>query len=408
MTYLVTGGLGFIGSTFVKHILKEEPESRIVVLDALTYAGNLSNLEDYITDSNIIYPQLREELRSVVVNSDGSKLVGDITGIRENANRINQKLKGYNTQCPADRNVAAMIEDVLTGSCGSKPTNLVVVVGNIIDHELVDSIVSCCDTVVNFAAETHVDRSILNPDEFVKTDVYGTYVLLEAARKSKTLKKFLHISTDEVYGVATDKSFNESDPINPRNPYSASKAAADRLVYAYNQTYELPINIVRPSNNFGPNQYPEKLIPVMIIKALNGESLPVYGDGKQIRDWLFVEDTARAIRLVVYKGKPGEVYNIAGNNERENITVIRQILSKLGKSEDLINYVQDRPGHDRRYSLDDAKICSELGFTQTGDFERKLEYTIDWYLDNEDWWQKILREDQEYKKFMGEWYKTRK
>jgi len=248
----------------------------------------------------------------------------------------------------------------------------------------------------------------MNPDEFIKTDVYGTYVLLETARNNLNLAKFVHVSTDEVYGVATEKSFCETDPINPRNPYSASKAAADRLVYAYNQTYDLPINIVRPSNNFGPYQYPEKLIPVIITKALKNEKLPVYGDGRQIRDWLYVGDTVRAIDMVIHNGQVGEVYNIAGRNERENIMVIKEILGRLNKPESLISFVQDRPGHDRRYSLDDSKLRSELGFESLESFESNLVKTVDWYLDNQGWWKKILEEDNEYKKFMEEWYKDRR
>jgi dTDP-glucose 4,6-dehydratase len=221
------------------------------------------------------------------------------------------------------------------------------------------------------------------------------------------LKKFVHISTDEVYGVTSRTSFVETDPINPRNPYSASKAAADRLAYAYHQTYGLPINIVRPSNNYGSFQYPEKLIPVMIIKALNDESLPVYGDGRQIRDWLFVKDTVKAVDLIRRKAKPGEVYNIAGKNERENIDVVKCILHYLDKPDHLIKHVQDRPGHDIRYSLDDTKIRKELGFTQKGSFEEHLNDTIQWYIDNEAWWKKILSEDIEYKKFMKQWYASR-
>ena len=409
MTYLVTGGLGFIGSTFVKYILENDSSSKVIVLDALTYAGNLDNLQGFLMAHSIIYPQKREELRNVVVHSKGSGLAESITGFFEHSQRIEKKLEGYKPARPSDRDVGSYVLEVFNGSVyyGSLPSRLAIVVGSIADSKLVSSLVSLSDVIVNFAAETHVDRSIMNPDEFIKTDVYGTYVLLEAAKKKESLEKLVHISTDEVYGVATEKSFSETDPINPRNPYSASKAAADRLVYAYNQTYNLPINIVRPSNNFGPNQYPEKLIPVMIIKALRGEKLPVYGDGRQIRDWLFVRDTVKAVDLVIKKGKVGDVYNIAGRNERENIEVVREILKRLDKPESLINYVQDRPGHDRRYSLDDSKIRTELGFENLESFETNLRNTIDWYVENQEWWQKILEEDKEYKAFMEEWYKNR-
>lgn len=409
MTYLVTGGLGFIGSTFVKHILENDSSSKVIVLDALTYAGNLDNLQGFLKEHSIIYPQKREELRNIVVHSKGSGLAESITGFFEHSQRIEKKLEGYKPARPSDRDVSSYVLEVFNGSVyyGSLPSRLAIVVGSIADSKLVSSLVSLSDVIVNFAAETHVDRSIMNPDEFIKTDVYGTYVLLEAAKKKENLEKFVHISTDEVYGVATEKSFSETDPINPRNPYSASKAAADRLVYAYNQTYNLPINIVRPSNNFGPNQYPEKLIPVMIIKALRGEKLPVYGDGRQIRDWLFVRDTVKAVDLVIKKGEVGDVYNIAGRNERENIEVVKEILKRLDKPESLINYVQDRPGHDRRYSLDDSKIRIELGFDNLESFETNLRNTIDWYVENQEWWQKILEEDREYKAFMEEWYKNR-
>ncbi len=408
MIYMVTGGLGFIGSNYVRYLIETDQSARIVVLDALTYAGNLFNLEGYLSDENVIYPQMHKELLPVVINSSG-QLADSIPNVKTKIERIKRKLKGFRLLLTDTRKVCTYVEKVFSGSSsmGLSPSRLAVVIGNIIDHYIVSELMSLSDIVVNFAAETHVDRSILNPNEFIKTDVYGTYVLLNAARKCPNLKKFVHISTDEVYGVATEKSFTETDPINPRNPYSASKAAADRLVYAYNQTYGLPVNIVRPSNNFGPYQYPEKLIPVMIIKALRNEPLPVYGDGKQIRDWLYVEDTVKAIQLVVNKAEPGEVYNIAGRNERENIEVVRRILQKLGKPKSLIKHVQDRPGHDRRYSLDDSKIRTELGFTQEGTFEEKLDYTIQWYLDNQKWWQRIIDEDKEYREFMDKWYASR-
>lgn len=410
MTYLVTGGLGFIGSTFVKYVLETEVDARVIVLDALTYAGNLANLQNLLTGNNIIYPQRREELRNIIVHSNGSGLAQNIDGLREVSTRIEGRLKGYSVIRPIDSEVSSEIEEVFSGSSyyKSSPSRLAVVIGSVLDSRLVQSIVPLCNVIVNFAAETHVDRSIMNPDEFIKTDVYGTYVLLEAARNNANLSRFVHVSTDEVYGVATEKSFCETDPINPRNPYSASKAAADRLVYAYNQTYGLPINIVRPSNNFGPYQYPEKLIPVIITKALKNEKLPVYGDGRQIRDWLYVGDTVRAIDMVIHNGQVGEVYNIAGRNERENIMVIKEILGRLNKPESLISFVQDRPGHDRRYSLDDSKLRSELGFESLESFESNLVKTVDWYLDNQGWWKKILEEDNEYKKFMEEWYKDRR
>jgi len=396
---LVTGGAGFIGSNFVNHILERREKLQIIVLDSLTYAGNLANLSSHLNKSNIIVPESHERLEPISYDLSGNSSV--LSDASKDLERLKFKLNTFaHNQTPVNES-RQFVEDTLARN------RLALVVGSIEDRNIVEQLVPLCDTVLNFAAETHVDRSILNPDQFIKTDVYGTYVLLEASRKNPDLKRFLHVSTDEVYGVASERSFSEKDPINPRNPYSASKAAADRLVYAYNQTYGLPVNIVRPSNNFGPNQYPEKLIPVMIIKALRDEKLPVYGDGKQIRDWLFVRDTARAIETVLEKAPVGEVYNIAGRNERENIFMVDTILERLGKSAELINYVKDRPGHDVRYSLDDSKLRDELGYSPEKDFESNLKETIDWYLNNKEWWQKILDHDKEYREFMSRWYKER-
>jgi len=396
---LVTGGAGFIGSNFVNHILERRQGLQTIVLDSLTYAGNLANLSSHIDDSNIIVPDSHERLEPISYDFSGNSSV--LSDVSKDLERLKFKLNGFAyNQTPVNE-----LHHLVEGAVARN--RLVFVLGSIEDNNIVEQVIPLCDTVVNFAAETHVDRSILNPDQFIKTDVYGTYVLLEASRKNPDLKRFLHVSTDEVYGVASERSFSEKDPINPRNPYSASKAAADRLVYAYNQTYGLPVNIVRPSNNFGPNQYPEKLIPVMIIKALRDEKLPVYGDGKQVRDWLFVRDTARAIETVLEKAPVGEVYNIAGRNERENIFMVKTILERLGKSSELINYVKDRPGHDVRYSLDDSKLRNELGYSPEKDFESNLKETIDWYVNNQEWWQKILDHDKEYREFMSRWYKER-
>lgn len=397
MKYLVTGGAGFIGSNFVKYLIKQKES--VIILDSLTYAGNLNNISPFLNERNILIPTQYTRLAPVHYNNKLNRKIGFDFSIE--SRRLENQLEGRKPIFTSIENINTVVSETLQDS-------LVFVYGSIVDPEIVQSVVDQCDVVIHFAAETHVDRSILSPDEFIKTDMYGTYILLEAARKSPNLKKFVHISTDEVYGVATERSFTESDSINPRNPYSASKAAADRLVYAYNQTYGLPVNIVRPSNNFGPYQYPEKLIPVMIIKAIRGEPLPVYGDGKQIRDWLFVEDTVRAIDLVVKKGIIGEVYNIAGRNERENIDVVHFILKSLDKSQSLIRHVTDRPGHDRRYSLDDTKIRSELGFEHQGTFEEQLSRTIQWYLDNRDWWEAIIEHDREYREFVQQWYVDRK
>ncbi|WP_292592535.1 dTDP-glucose 4,6-dehydratase [Mesotoga sp. UBA5825] len=398
-TILITGGAGFIGSNFVNHILEKREELQIIVLDSLTYAGNLANLSSHLDDSNIIVPESHERLEPISYDLSGNSSV--LSDTSRDLERLKFKLNSFAYNQTPVNELRQFVEDAVARN------RLALVVGSIEDRNVVEQLVPLCDTVVNFAAETHVDRSILNPDQFIKTDVYGTYVLLEASRKNPDLKRFLHVSTDEVYGVASERSFSEKDPINPRNPYSASKAAADRLVYAYNQTYGLPVNIVRPSNNFGPNQYPEKLIPVMIIKALRDGKLPVYGDGKQVRDWLFVRDTARAIELILERAPIGEVYNIAGRNERENLFMVKTILERLGKSTELINYVKDRPGHDVKYSLDDSKLRNELGYSPEKDFESNLKETIDWYVNNQEWWQKILDHDKEYREFMNRWYRER-
>ncbi|MGE6667869.1 dTDP-glucose 4,6-dehydratase [Paenibacillus xylanexedens] len=245
------------------------------------------------------------------------------------------------------------------------------------------------EVVVNFAAESHVDRSILEPDVFVRTNVNGTQALLEAAKKHN-ITKFVQVSTDEVYGsLGPIGLFTEDTPLQPNSPYSASKAGGDMLVRAYHETFGLPVNITRCSNNYGQLQFPEKLIPLMISRALNDEALPVYGDGLNIRDWLYVEDHCSAIDLVIHKGRNGEVYNIGGNNERTNIHIVKTILEQLGKPESLIQYVQDRLGHDRRYGIDPTKTMTELGWKPKHNFETGIKETIQWYLDNKDWWTRI-------------------
>lgn len=245
------------------------------------------------------------------------------------------------------------------------------------------------DVLVNFAAESHVDRSILEPDVFVRTNVNGTQALLEAAKKHN-VTKFVQVSTDEVYGsLGPTGLFTEETPLQPNSPYSASKAGGDMLVRAYHETFGLPVNITRCSNNYGPYQFPEKLIPLMISRALADEALPVYGDGLNIRDWLYVEDHCSAIDLVIHQGRNGEVYNIGGNNERTNVHIVKTILEQLGKPESLIKYVQDRPGHDRRYGIDPAKTMSELGWKPKHTFETGIKETIQWYLDNKEWWARI-------------------
>ncbi len=261
------------------------------------------------------------------------------------------------------------------------------------------------DYVLNFAAESHVDRSITNPDIFIKTNIEGTQVLLDAS-KSINVKKYLQVSTDEVYGTLGETGyFTEETPLAPNSPYSASKAGADLLVRAYHETYGLPVNLTRCSNNYGPYHFPEKLIPLMIINALHDKPLPVYGDGLNVRDWLYVEDHCQAIDLVLHKGKNGEVYNVGGNNERTNIEIVKTILKALDKPESLIKFVEDRLGHDRRYAIDASKIKNELGWEPKYNFDTGITHTIDWYLTNNDWWEHIISGD--YQNYYNKQYSER-
>jgi dTDP-glucose 4,6-dehydratase len=314
-------------------MLREHPELDILVLDALTYAGNLENLADVAGDPRFFFFR-----------------------------------------------------------------------GDIRDEAMVDNLVPNVDTIVNFAAETFVDRSIHEPADFVTTDVVGTFRLLEAARRHG-VERFVHISTDEVYGSVEQGSSVETDPVEPRSPYSASKAASDLLARSYFVTYGVPVIITRASNNYGPYQHPEKLIPFFITNALEDRPLPVYGDGQQVRDWLFVEDHCSAIDIVLRKGVPGEVYNVGGGFERTNLEVTRGILRALGKDESLIKFVKDRPGHDRRYSLDTAKLRS-LGWEPKVSFDEGLPATVRWYVENEGWWKRV-REGESFQQFHRAWYKER-
>jgi dTDP-glucose 4,6-dehydratase len=325
---LVTGGAGFIGSNFARYMLAEYPDSQVVVLDKLTYAGNLDNLKDIWDDPRFTF-----------------------------------------------------------------------VKGDICDQKVVGETMAGCDAVVNFAAETHVDRSIGEAGAFVRTDVFGTHVLLEAARELG-VSRYVQISTDEVYGSISEGSSIESDHLNPSSPYAASKAGADLLVLSYYVTHKLPVLITRSSNNFGPNQYPEKLIPLFVTNALENKSLPLYGDGLNVRDWLYVQDNCRGIDLVLQRGEVGEIYNIGGDNERTNREITDLILRSLDRPGSLVKMVPDRPGHDRRYSLKSEKLKS-LGWAPKSRFEDDLVQTVQWYAQNEQWWRKI----KEGRKDFQEYYK---
>jgi len=315
MRIIITGGAGFIGCNFVRYMLKRYPTEEIVVLDKLTYAGRLENLQDVMDKITFI--------KGDICNKEDVEKVGD------------------------------------------------------------------CDIIFNFVAETHVDRSIIDAGVFVKTDVLGTYTLLEYARRYD-VEKYIQISTDEVYGSIEKGSFKEDDILDPSSPYSASKAGADLLVKAYYKTYGLPVLITRSSNNFGPYQYPEKLIPVLILNALHEKSLPIYGEGKNIRDWIYVLDNCEAIDLIFQKGKIGEIYNIGTGNEKTNIEIANLILKGLNKPKSLIEFVMDRPGHDFRYSLNCEKI-KKLGWKPKVRFEEGIEKTIKWYVENRWWWEPLLQ-----------------
>ena len=318
MKLLITGGAGFIGSNFIRLMLKKYPTYKIVNLDKLTYAGNLENLKD---------------------------------------------IKGQR--------------------------NYTFVKGDICDLKLAQKLVSGADAVINFAAATHVDRSIQDAGDFIKSNIQGTYTLLEAARKSK-IQRFLQISTDEVYGSVEKGRSKENDSLFPNSPYSASKAAADHLVRAYGVTYKLPVMITRSSNNFGPYQYPEKVIPLFITNLLEGKKVPLYGDGLNKRDWLFVLDNCRAIDAVLHKGKTGEIYNIGAGREIPNIDLTKKILKLSAMPESRIQYVPDRPGHDRRYALNVNKLRN-LGWRQEFSFSNALKLTIEWYKNNPHWWKRLKK-----------------
>lgn len=318
MKILVTGGCGFIGSNFIRHMLYKYPDYFITNLDALTYAGNTENLKDLEKDRRYSFVR-----------------------------------------------------------------------GRIGDHEVIRGLIKNADSIVHFAAESHVDRSIMDAEPFLNTNVIGTYAMLEESRKA-AIRRFIHISTDEVYGaLGEDGKFTEETPLRPNSPYSASKASGDMLIRAYHETYGFPGIVVRPSNNYGPYQYPEKFIPLMITNLLEGKPIPVYGEGRNVRDWLFVEDNCRAIDMVLHHGRAGEIYNVGGDSEARNIDIAKKVIRIMGKDEGCITYVKDRPGHDYRYALDNTKIERELDWMPSVDLDKGLEKTIYWYRDNEQWWKPL-------------------
>lgn len=339
MKIIVTGGAGFIGGNFIHMMVDKYKQDKIICIDSLTYAGNLSTLKSVMQKDNFQFNKI------------------DITN-KEDIFNLFQK---------------------------EQP-----------------------DIVVNFAAESHVDRSIENPSVFLNTNIIGTQILLDACRKYD-VKRFHQVSTDEVYGDLPldrpDLFFTEETPIHTSSPYSASKASADLLVQAYYRTFGVPVTISRCSNNYGPYHFPEKLIPLMIANALDNKPLPVYGSGENVRDWLYVKDHCIAIDMIIRNGKVGEVYNIGGHNEKTNLQVVKTIIKELSKSDELITYVTDRKGHDMRYAIDPSKIHKELGWLPTTTFDEGIKLTIKWYLDNTDWWKEIL--SGEYKNYYEKMYSNR-
>lgn len=335
-TVLITGGAGFIGSNFVYHMLKEHPDDKIVCVDCLTYAGNMSTLAEAMKNERFVFYKTN---------------ICDRAGI----------YKIFETEHP--------------------------------------------DIVVNFAAESHVDRSIETPEIFLQTNILGTQVMMDACRKYG-IGRYHQVSTDEVYGDLPldrpDLFFTENTPIRTSSPYSASKASADLLVQAYHRTFGLPVTISRCSNNYGPYHFPEKLIPLTIANCLNDKPLPVYGEGLNVRDWLYVEDHCRAIDLIIHRGREGEVYNVGGHNEMRNIDIVKLICDYLGKPYSLIKHVADRKGHDMRYAIDPTKIHDELGWLPETKFADGIKKTIDWYLDNREWWETIV--SGEYRHYYEKMY----
>jgi dTDP-glucose 4,6-dehydratase len=329
---LVTGAAGFIGSAYVRHVLREQPSDEVFGLDLLTYAGNLANLDDVRDDRRFRFVQ-----------------------------------------------------------------------GDIADADLIGQVARDVDAIVNFAAESHVDRSLLDPGAFARANVIGVMTLLEAARTNSL--RLLQVSTDEVYGhVPTGRAATEDSPLQPRSPYSAAKAGGELMCQAYAISYETDVVITRGANTIGPRQYPEKLVPLFVTNALQDLPLPVYGDGRQIRNWLHAEDHAAAIDLVLRGGATGQAYNVAADNERENMDVVHAILEQLGKPRSLIRHVEDRPGHDRRYAIDTTRITNELGWRPRLDWRQTLHDTVDWYVANPGWWQAIRQRDPRFQEFYDRQY----
>lgn len=393
----VAGAAGFIGSNFVHFLIKEG--KKVIAIDNLSYSGFLFNLEPYVSESPLIMLKEGKEFAKVNQSIENKKPIYRKLFLNQIFLQIPQyKIEKYEIELIETKEVfEEKLEKFLNGN-----SRFLFILGSITDEELLKLILPKTDYFVNFAAHTHVDRSILNQEEFVFTDILGTYAILKVLKTKKNVKKFIHISTDEVYGASFEGSFDEKSPLNPSSPYAASKASADLLCLAFYKTFNIPVIIVRPSNNYGPRQYPEKLIPLSIIKILKGEKVPIYGNGKQKREWIYVDDCIRAIYKVMEKGVPGEIYNIGSGFEIENIEVVKKISNILGKGENVFEFVKDRPSHDIRYFLDSSKIKA-LGWKPEIDFEKGLELTVKWYLENKDFYLNIMN-SEEFLSFYSSWY----
>ncbi len=410
---VLTGALGFIGSHVLEHWL--EQGHRAIVVDALTYAGRLENVQAFV----------REEERTLWIPLWGSlprryrishRLEhGDLYDRKDVLLLLRSveetEARNLFPRIPATWQVRPLpiredLQEVIRDWKASD-RRVLFLLSEVENQEIWDVLLAEVDAVLHLAAETHVDRSILDPEPFLFADIHGTFAILNAMRAVNWKGRLLHVSTDEVYGEAADRPFRETDPLLPRNPYSVSKLAADRLVWSYHHTYGLDTVIVRPSNNYGPRQFPEKLIPLMTVRALLGLPLPVYGDGQQMRDWLHVRDCAAGILAALDRGRSGEAYNLGGGNLRPNLDVVKRILALLQRPEDLIRFVEDRPGHDRKYWLDSTRAAEELGWTPQIPFDQGLEETVRWYEAHPEWWSPILEKDPQFRRFFQQWYQNR-
>ncbi len=412
-TAVITGALGFIGSHVLEHWL--ERGNRAIVVDALTYAGRLENVDSFLQDEErtLWIPLWGSLPRRYRISHrlehgdlyDRKDVLLLIRTVEET------EARNLFPRIPSSWQVRPLpiredLQEVIR-EWEASDRRVLFLLSEVENQELWEVLLKETDVVFHLAAETHVDRSILDPEPFLFSDIHGTFAILHAIRETGWKGRMVHVSTDEVYGEAHDRPFRESDPLLPRNPYSVSKLAADRLVWSYHHTYGLDTVIVRPSNNYGPRQFPEKLIPLMTVRALLELPLPVYGDGQQMREWLHVRDCVEGIFAAFERGESGEAYNLGGGNLRPNLEVVQRILDILGRPGSLIRFVEDRPGHDRKYWLDSTRAARELDWTPRTSFDEGLEETVRWYASHPEWWSPILEKDPQFRRFYEKWYQNR-